>query len=383
MKKQVVLYGTLMNQRDDHSAVKLFSFSALAKDIMDWSKIIRTEESREGTQRSLVDSRWKAVKRFFKDNAKNVIPSSVLLSFEPGTITVEEMPLGNVDYNNTCDGKVKIALIKFSYTKDQKPAYIVDGQHRLRGITEYTEENVPVFATALIDADLSERAFQFIVVNNKTTKVKTTNLKSIIANIDSGLDKELLSKRLQAAGIRLDEQNLLTDINNLENSPFKDILNWEYNIKGDKIVDVSAIEDCMKFISKVFTFCEEDVHLDMFFTIWSAVKNNYASMWGRKDFKLMQKVCINALNEFLVESIRSSWLSGQLDPFKMDEIKAFVVTQMQKLTDQFWVIAWNAKVRVADNANMRSLIKNDIQQIIQNIMLDKHWDDEVYLASAE
>lgn len=66
----------------------------------------------------------------------------------------------------------------FSYT------LIVDGQHRLHGISEFLYEDLPVLVVCMVDASVQEQAFQFIVINNKAVRVPTDNVKAIIAHLD-------------------------------------------------------------------------------------------------------------------------------------------------------------------------------------------------------
>ena len=65
-------------------------------------------------------------------------------------------------------------------------------------------------------------------LNNKVVKIPTENVKSIIANLNE--EEEELQKRLLKAGVSYGKQSpVLIDINNLDSSPFQNLLKWPYN----------------------------------------------------------------------------------------------------------------------------------------------------------
>lgn len=152
-------------------------------------------------------------------------------------------------------------------------------------------ENMPVLIVALLDADVQEQAFQFIVINNKAVRVPTDNVKAIIAEID----EKRLSQRLQAAGVRYGEISpILYELNILDASPFKDLLDWDLNRGGTRIVPLTAIEQALRYMRAEFTMLDEDEDslLDIFCAVWRGIKAAFPGLWA-KDNKLMKKVCLN------------------------------------------------------------------------------------------
>ncbi len=79
--------GFRVRQRANDQAVSFFVFAALPSEIVEWSTVDRLEEREGGFQRRLSDARVRAMQRFFTLDSRNVIPTSVVLAFSPGTTT--------------------------------------------------------------------------------------------------------------------------------------------------------------------------------------------------------------------------------------------------------------------------------------------------------
>ncbi len=206
-------------------------------------------------------------------------------------------------------------------------------------MSEYEKENLPVLIVSLLDASVEEQAFQFIVINNKAVRVPTENVKSIIANID----EEKLQDRLLKAGVKYGNTSpVLRDINDSERSPFKNLLDWQYNNQGTKLVPLTAIEQSLRYLKAKFKFLDEDDDslVEIFFAIWRSVKNEYEQLWGKdndnNDNKLMKKVSINALNEYIVDNLFTSWTMGLVDIFDSQSVEKQVFNMMKLLTIEFW-----------------------------------------------
>lgn len=386
-------FGFHLQQRESASAVKMFAFYARVRDIKDWVGVRRVSEDGQGTQRILTNTRVNAVKRFIAANPENTIPGCILIAFSGGTAQItslEHQLAGCLDYDNLsndCKGKVAPGMLKFSFDQDlpewERPAMVVDGQHRLYGLSSFPEENLPVLIVALIDADLLEQAFQFVVINNKSVRVPTDDVKSIIANVN----EELLQERLLTAGVRYGEKSpLLRDLNDLQESPFYRLLDWGYNIAkgGEGVITLTAVEQSIRFIKILFDAPlsrgadegDEDSLLQIFMAIWRGVKINYPSLWGREN-KLMSKVAINSINEFIAERIKSGWEFGLIDIFDVDKLEKFSHERIKVVPEEFWNSEW--KIPVQDNANVRKLIKSDLESLSENSKLKRVWHTDLKL----
>lgn len=142
----------------------------------------------------------------------------------------------------------KEAMISFL-----RPIVVVDGQHRLRAAITSAKELVrqdsykellekaiindkvepekaqikleaevarklPV--SLLINTDPAEQVFQFVVVNQKATPIKTALLGTIISTSLSNEELARVSERLESAGIKLEESRAVTFLTRYGGSPF-------------------------------------------------------------------------------------------------------------------------------------------------------------------
>ncbi len=385
-------FGYILNQRIDKQAIPFFVFQARAQDIKLWAGIKRVPDIQGGTQRAFRETRARAITRFLGAESLNTIPNSILLAFRPGetefnsTTDILEKCIPETDLLNGCAELVEWGVLKFEFNEElpqhERPALIVDGQHRLNGMYTFEEEDIPVVIISLVDAPPKEQAFQFIVVNNKAVRVPTESAKSIIADLDAKEEDEL-GERLLKAGIKYkDVSPVLRDINDFTSSPFMNLLAWSYNRNGVRLVKLTAIEQALRYLRGVFSFLEEDEDslLEIFLAMWRAVKEQYPNLWG-EDNKFMTKVNINALNEFIVDRHKMAWEFGLFDIFDPDQVQQQTHRILDSIPSKFWDADWG--IRIQDNANVRNMIKDDLAQMAENRKLRKRWDDDLELTSIE
>jgi DGQHR domain-containing protein len=306
-------FGCRVSQRGKDNSVDFFVFVVSAKDIIKWAGIKRVGSHKKGTQRILKESRVRAIQRFLSADVKNTIPVSVVIAFGKSSARFTSLQktlvtcTDKVDTLNNVTDKVEWGVLSFKFKENAaehlRPALIVDGQHRLKGIAGLTEE-VPVLVVALINASPEEQAFQFVVINNKAAKVPTDNVKAIIASIN----EQDLQERLLNAGVSYgDISATLKDINDQKTSPFYQLLDWPLN-KGQKLVQLTTIEACLRYIRNQFPGLEEDEDTlkDIFTLIWNGIKERYKDLWIVNE-KFMSKVNITALNEFVTDRLAFAW----------------------------------------------------------------------------
>jgi DGQHR domain-containing protein len=383
-------FGCRVIQRKNKDTTAFFVFYARSKDVIQWAGIKRSEDFPEGTQRILRESRRRAIMRFLRAEGINTIPNNILLAFEPRKAKFGSLKskvkgcLTNVDVQNGCGNQLEWGTLKFSFDNKKpdhmRPALIVDGQHRLYGISDFAEEDLPVLVVSLIEAPILEQAFQFIVINNKAVRVPAENAKSIIANLD---EEEALQRRLLKAGVKYgDKTPFLANVNDLPSSPFQNLLKWDYNRDGTKLVDLTTVEQATRYIQVIFARYlegDEDSLTEMFFAIWRAVAANYPELWGN-DNKFMSKVSLMAYNEFLVERLKGAHAFDVVDIFDSKDVERTVSSIVRQIPKEFWESEWAIKLQ--DNTNMRRLIKEDLDRITENVKLKAPWSEDLQLLEA-
>ena len=360
--------------------VEFVNFVVLAKDVESWSDVRRVGEAPQGTQRILKEPRVKAIKRFFSSSPQNTIPVSAILAFEPGTVTFTDLTtsitdcLGTGGIDNGVGDLLQYGRISFEFDPETaetfKPAIIVDGQHRIKGMSA-SDENLPISVAAYIGADAQEQAFQFVVINNKAQKVPTDNVKAIIRNINEG---ELQTRLLQAGVSYGKYPATLGDIDELEESPFYKLLDWPLNQTGNKQIQLTTIESCLRYIKDALPILaeDEDSLKALFMTSWSAIKETYPTLWEVNE-KFMSKVNIVATNEFIVDKLENGWIDGNTNLYESSEVHTYIRRTMEEIPVEFWTSDWLFTLQ--DNAVVRSRIKDDLRKITQNIRAGRSWND--------
>lgn len=371
-------FGCRVRQREDAETTNFFVFVAKVKDVKQWAGTRRTAEIPSGTQRVLRPTRVKAVRRFLDSNPINTIANSVLIAFEPGKAAFtpfdNECIEGKRFYNNCPPDQIVWGFLDFQYEEGAeeqlRPALIVDGQHRIEGIATYENENLPILVVGLIDAAHEEQAFQFIVVNDKAVRVSTDNVKSIIADFD----ENSLQTRLFKAGIRYGELSpVLKDINDLPDSPFRHLLKWDYNRDGTHLVSLTAIEQGLKMLNAAFgniTGDDEDSEIAIYCAIWRGVRSCYEDLWGQEN-KFMTKVNLAAMNEMVLQRLKTLWSMEMLDIFNTKDVETSTAAMWKSVPSKYWSSDW--MVTPQDTTGFRGLIQDDLDLISENIRFNESW----------
>lgn len=379
--------GFIAKQRHDKSCPLLFAFYAPAKEILTWSRVERAAEKKDGVQRILRDSRLSGIKRFLSKNPNNILPNNLLVAFPEGEQRVSFKEINSDASAETHEiPGIDLGLITIQWDsqhEDSRPALVIDGQHRLFGAASYEDENIPFLVVSILQAKPEEMAFQFIVINNKSVKVPTSLVKSLVANYS---EIELsLGERLLTAGISYGNRSaFLIAADNSESSPFRELLDWEYNRKGKKLIEVTTIESMHSYLKRELAIIlngDEDSSQTILFTIWNTLKERYRTSWDVYSDNLFRKVSMLAINEYVVDRIRNLASMQMVNIFDNESIKDTVMRTFRFVPDELWSMDWSA-VRLQDNRAIRDLIKNSFEIISNNQMNDRDWHHSVKLLSA-
>ncbi len=360
--------GFLVRQREGATA-EFLVFVAKAKDVVTWAEADNIKLGPGNVQRELVESRWRQIKKFFAANANNVIPTSVTIALDD---TVERVAA----IADLPDRKAYVlepegdGLTRITFGTEVKgSAFIIDGQHRLRGMSE-VDGDVWVPICLFVDLPTIERAFQFVVINNKSHKVPTSNLKSLIANFEA--IESPLKVRLTQASITAPQFASAVDVLNEDpDSPFHKMVDWVNNRHGDgvHIVPPTALENSLKAIVRAFpeTRDDEGDALAVLYAIWKQVFGIYgitsANAAGFPN--LMLKATIQKVSEMVVDKLRSDY-----DPaFNTEPVMGDNGSQAARtaqalvggIPPEFWTQPWTLKS--LDTSAGRALIEEGIRDL--------------------
>lgn len=375
MTTQIIKNGLILEQRVDGNPIKCFTFVIEASKAIEFCTVIRQVDNiEEGYQRRFNPHKIRAIKNFMEINKNNIIPNNIIIA-----IGKELNPI------------IKGDTLEFKFNPEKyaiEKALIIDGQHRLYGLNEYSA-NSKVLITALIDIDIIDQAFQFVVINNKAQSAKLIDVKAVI-NAVAFRDK--LQERFIEVGIRYGNTSTILDFfDKNKDSPFKGLLDWDLN-KNHRIIQLKALEDIFKYTQKnIPTFQEEDdlTILNFLNIIWTLIKNNFEDEWQKaidtkhKDSNLLKKSTIIALTEYIVSESKSAqrYAGFSFETFEESTIKNKVLEQtIFKLPKEFFTRNWKGGL---DTSGGKELIQESIERIIDNIENNISWESNVIVLKLE
>lgn len=361
--------GLLLEQRIDDNPIKCFTFVMKVSEVIRFCAVIRqTDNQDDGYQRRVNLNKLKAIKKFMSINKNNIIPNNVIIAL-----------------GKELNPKVKNSILTFEFNPDEntaEKALIIDGQHRLYGLNEYSK-NAKVLITALLDVDIVDQAFQFVVINNKSQSAKVIDVKAVI---NAEAFKDRLQDRFVEVGIRYGNTSTVLDFFDKNNeSPFKQLLDWDLN-KNDRIIQLKALEDIFKYAKNTIpAFKEEDDSTVLSFLniIWTLIKNRFLNEWTlsiktkNKESNLLKKSTIVALTEYIISESKSAqrYAGFSFDSFDEESILEKVLSHtVFKLPNDFFTLDWKGGL---DTSGGKELIKESIEQIIDNIENSVPWETSV------
>jgi DGQHR domain-containing protein len=337
-------------------------FHAPVKEILQWAEIGELGPKSGGPQREKKEVRVQAISKFLNADEKNTIPTALILAFTPGKASFKRS-----------GGAAQIGTLSI-ITEDGYAATIVDGQHRLYGINEFNP-NTNVAIVAILDADPVERAFQFLVINNKSSRVAATHTKALLAKMKS----TSLVTRLKGAKLAFDVEGIkdIDLVNSDRESPFFQSIDWTTTPAKNRMIQGSAIELSLDYLGGlgIPEFDDRDVRRSVFLTIWKVIKIEWKDLW-KKDSRLVSKVGIICLTRFIVDRI-TYWADS-------DELE-IEVTDLEQIEDQtkkiigymdvrFWTTPWAEKASGGFDTNQgRDRVLAALTTLFRNGRRDSVW----------
>lgn len=366
--------GIRVKQRQD-SNISFILLAAPASEIYSWSQADDIKLDRVNVQRSLVDSRWKQVRKFFDSYHDNIVPTSITIAFADNLDEVADANLITDDtpaYHIQDLGQDNLVRITFS-SAVRDSSYIIDGQHRLKGMSELT---YPILVPVCLFPSLSrlERAFQFVTINNKSHKVPTDNLKALISNFSS-IETDLRN-RLSAATIAVPKLALHIDLVNEDTEgPFHKMINWVNNRHPDAkpIIAPAAIENGIKAIQAGFNETREDDAdaIIVLSTIWRTIFNYYdVTLANVEEFpNLIKKATIQTITqmviEYLVSKLDPAFFTGGIAGEDASEARQATERLITGIPVEFWQEDWVLKS--LDTSGGRQIIADSIRRLKSTI----------------
>jgi DGQHR domain-containing protein len=376
-------------QRPTEGAPKFCIFHAKVSDVLKWAAIQRLNaDDPVAIQREPKRTRILGIKKFFERDLLNTIPTAVV-------VTLDGVALSDINCENNPqqDGTVKHLSITVPDNADNMnlPGLVIDGQHRLKGIEAFNPET-HVNIVALLDATVDEKAFQFLVINNKGAKVAPDHIRALNLNYS-----DALTTRLQNARLNLNDNVGSVGVMDTDpDSPFKGLIKWPNNVvyEGDVakhtgFVAPSAIETSIGYIKSLgIADLDDSESIDEFFiNVWSVIKSEWTGIFNdgtgeNKGNKLLDKVSIICLTEFIVKHLRTTSLNKhtKFSLANPEKVKENTKDILDGLAPEFWTVEW--KSTSYDTRAGRDQIIADIEKIYGNFGDGKAWSDGLEIIAA-
>jgi hypothetical protein len=320
-----------------------------------------------------------------------------------GSETLSRMREMLADENNWKNKDFRHAIIDYV-----KPAFLIDGQHRVAAGSRLGEKGLPFMICGLYDAAWEEQVFQFTVVNLKPKKIPPSLITSIAALSLSRDEQDRLRSRLRQAGVKMDEVEIMSLVAVDDLSPFAELV--EMGIGGSSSQKLGY--GAMKRISRVwFTATRnslthiaksgyatnsarkariewrtEQTWFRFFCKFWSAIQNHYGlELWQKTEGnRLFIGAHLWALQEALLAKcdgvMPSHW---KLSDDAVDELRfnfleekmlEVVNTTLAYIPKEIWTIEWTKKSQDT-NAGRAELADMFKEVISKGEIQGKIWKD--------
>ncbi|GGP23788.1 DGQHR domain-containing protein [Silvimonas iriomotensis] len=351
-------------QRNSPDAPYLCMFEAPVSDVIAWSTIPRlTPDNQDGIQRARKDSKVKAIKNFFTNDSRNTIPTAVVITMSEGSYSISE------------NAGQKILTIN---PQNKEGIFVVDGQHRIYGLHAY-DENSRIPVVAILNANSEERAFQFIVINNKVSKVPADHIRALTLKYTGNPDEADLAQRLKMAKLSLSQTlNYVGFANDLPDSPFYGLVSMPHVAEDNRRVVPAAIEASIAYIQSknIRELSGDDSAYDFFITIWSTIKDTWPNTFAQSA-KLLSKVGLVSMTQFITDTINtiSSYPGSSVDIADSESLCIAIKKILTTQSEDFWM--WDWDLAISDTRSVREAIQNALENIHQNNRYKENWFNQI------
>lgn len=359
-------------QRDSQNSPEFCIFHAPVGEVLQWAEIPRLSPGeKDGIQRARNDYKVRGIKKFFTVDDRNTIPTAIVITLKSGVFQLEES-----------NGSLHIEITE----ENKQGIFVVDGQHRLYGLNEYGA-NTEVPIVAILDASDEEKAFQFIVINNKVSKVAPDHIRALTLNFTSAEKEQGLEKRLNEARLSINKNLSYVGLANTgEESPFKGLLALPDTPTADQVVSPAAIEIAIAYIqSKNLQLgSTEDAVFDFFSTIWATIKRLWPEAFNdHENSKLLKKVGIQCMTQYMVDNIDTiaNFMYTDCDLSNSEDVANLTEKILNLQTERFWLVEWS--LTISDTKVVRDQIIDSLRKIQQNVKANHPWNADVSILALQ
>lgn len=373
-------YPALVYSQRDTAKTAFCMISAPVGQVLQWARVDRLEENNlKGVQRRKNDSRTRSIKQFLAVDTANTIPTALTIALDFSAVKGVDASIIGVATTKPTATEITIEA------GDKLPGLIIDGQHRIFGINEY-DPKMLVSVVLLLGASDAEIAFQFLVINNKVSKVSPDHMKALkLAYLQEDLDARLTkSARMKSNGA----PTYLETIDTEADSPFKGRLKWPRNADTDAFrpIPPNAFEAALLYLQQQMAVTSSDTDtkgydavVDFFLELWRTVQNAWPQAWADQSSRLLSKVGIVVFSQYLIDTViaRAEALD-QVDSLKdLDQVRMHVEKVLERQSYEFWTAPWSSSS--LDTEAGRTIVLKDLKRAANNNRNGKPWHEGLSL----
>jgi DGQHR domain-containing protein len=326
-----------------------------AYDLKEMATVSRIADGRMGYQRIVNGRKVAAIARYV-ETPDSVLPTGIVLATgeKAGQLKVEDLtPVGPTN-------QIWSATLLVRKSSSYKPFLVIDGQHRMYGITESTKAPYPVPVTILLEASKLQQMANFEVINNRATRIAASHLNELRAAMYDLTQEETaeLNNLLGYLGMRsLTAASIVSELNGT-GMAFEEILDYPSNGKCGFVSSNTLVNNVERSRSEGFLkFADEegDDQLIAYNALWLGIQEKFQSRWeeevggvkeyakgnankadARANLKLLHSGSLAVIGkiadrELASGAVRKRW---QDDP---DVIKELVVDEVfANVPNNFW-----------------------------------------------
>ncbi|MEZ4424959.1 MAG: hypothetical protein R3E98_16310 [Gemmatimonadota bacterium] len=304
-----------------------------------------------------------------------------------GTVTLQRMRELLDDESNWSNDGFRKAIGDFV-----KPAFLIDGQHRIAAAARFGEKGLPFMVCGLFDPPWEEQVFQFTVVNLKPKRIPPALITSIAGLSLTRGEQDKVEERLARAGVPMAEVTIMSLVAYDGASPFAekldmavggrnrnpDLLGYGAIKRLAKVwyrasrVSLTTIAKRLYATNSASTarkrWRDDRTWFEFFCAFWSAINGHYpADLWEKSSgSRLMRGAHLWALQEVLLGAadgqVVSVWdVSGEPDEDArkarlMEKLLEVLHQTLPYFPEELWRSAW-ARSSQDTNAGREELVE--------------------------
>jgi DGQHR domain-containing protein len=289
-------------------------------------KLLDAQENSSGIQRVISDDRVKEIRQYLH-TADASFPNSIILSLDPAQLLEGPDPIAV--------GERDIGLVRLLVKQNTEAFSVIDGQHRLKGFDDETQNDFELIVAIFIGLDEEDKAYLFSTINSKQTKVSKSLVYDLfdvaerrspqrsahdIAKLLNSDPNSPFFRRIKLLGMNPKFENEVLYRANLSQGTFVERLlslitrdaamDRDVIRRGDTLV--KAPNDSKLVFRDMWVDDKDNVILKVLFNYFSAVAATFPKEWADGKCPLAKTIGFGALMSLLTDLIPTGLKKGDL-----------------------------------------------------------------------